>query len=544
MYRILIADDEPRHRRGLVERIKKLRPDYEVFEAKDGLAAIEVVKKHSIDIAITDIKMPIKDGLFFLEEVSKNFPNMKVIMLSGYANFEYAQKALTLGAFDYVLKPLNDVRIEQMLQKAEKKIEEEKREIQEKEKNLMRLNNTFPVYIEHQLNQWVKNGLAPIEDQEVLELFHKKSKGLVLVAGIGNFIQSTKECTYEDIHELKVNMKYWMKAALDPFSHSLSFFDESNMEHMITIVTEKKDKVLSDNLSEGIYSFVKDMKISYGFDVVIGVGNKYEDIAENIKEAYQTALTALNYKFFYESNWMIAYSELKNSRSGQVFSRYAEEIELEGAIRRMDAAQAYEVSQRLLVRMTEGQFPLPSQFKEMVTIIFLNTAKAVLNMLPEADFLRLVSSIKTNFESAQKYSELKKQIFKTIDMFIEAINDYGNNKYKKIMQTCMEHINEHYTEDISLEALSEKFGFNVNYFSGLFKKYTNMTFSEYLLNVRMRHAQELLKKNTFRIYEISEKIGYKDAKYFIRVFKKTFGMTPDEFRRLHSHNITKNTDDE
>lgn len=108
----------------------------------------------------------------------------------------------------------------------------------------------------------------------------------------------------------------------------------------------------------------------------------------------------------------------------------------------------------------------------------------------------------------------------------------------------MEHINEHYTEDISLEALSEKFGFNVNYFSGLFKKYTNMTFSEYLLNVRMRHAQELLKKNTFRIYEISEKIGYKDAKYFIRVFKKTFGMTPDEFRRLHSHNITKNTDDE
>lgn len=533
MYRILVADDEPRHRRGLAEMIKRLRPAYEVLEAKDGLEAVEVVRMHPVDITITDIKMPFKDGLSFLEEVSDRLPHMKVIILSGFAYFEYAQKALVLGAFDYILKPLNDVRVENMLQKAEKKIENEKREALENKSIAQRLNDTLPVYIEHQLNQWVKNGLAPSNEQELLQLFQDRSRGLVLVTEMSNFSSNTQGCALGDIHELKLNVKYWMKAALNQFSHALSFFDENDTKRMITIMAEKNGAIFSNRLPDCLHSFAEDMKASYGFEVVIGVGSESEDIAANIREAYQTALVALEYKFFYENNWMITYKEIKMNRNRQVFCKYAEETELGEAIRRMDAGQAYEITERLLQRMTGGQFPTPSQFKEMVMIIFLNTAKIVQSIFPEEDFLELVNRIRKDFESAQGYSELRRKLFQAVDVFVDAMASHKNKKTEKMIQSCKEYINEHYIENISLEALSEKFGFHVNYFSGLFKSHTHMTFSEYLLSVRMKHAQELLQKKTLRIYEIAEKVGYKDVKYFNRVFKKTFGLTPDEFRKLN-----------
>ena len=122
---ILVVDDEPRHRLGLVNMLRTLRPQYEILEAKNGKDALAAVANASVKIVITDIQMPVLDGLEFLEAVHTVGKNVKVIILSGYAYFEYAQTALRLGAFDFVLKPVNKIKVDEMLLKVEKCFAEE-----------------------------------------------------------------------------------------------------------------------------------------------------------------------------------------------------------------------------------------------------------------------------------------------------------------------------------------------------------------------------------------------------------------------------------
>ncbi|HEY5586907.1 MAG TPA: response regulator, partial [Ruminiclostridium sp.] len=123
MHKLLVVDDEPKHRRCLAEMIKVLRPEYKVLEAKNGKEALELIESESMDIIITDIRMPIMDGLSFMEFINMKARDTKVIILSGFAYFEYAQKALSLGAFDFVLKPVNEAKVSEILDKVEKEIE-------------------------------------------------------------------------------------------------------------------------------------------------------------------------------------------------------------------------------------------------------------------------------------------------------------------------------------------------------------------------------------------------------------------------------------
>lgn len=152
MYRILLVDDEPRHRRGLAKMIKLLRPQYEVSEAKNGQEAVAMIGAGSFDIVITDIKMPMMDGLTFMETVRESIGSTKIIILSGYAYFEYAQKAVKLGAFDYILKPVNEERVNNFLCKVENKLEQERAELNEAERIKKELDLAFPTFLEVQLN--------------------------------------------------------------------------------------------------------------------------------------------------------------------------------------------------------------------------------------------------------------------------------------------------------------------------------------------------------------------------------------------------------
>lgn len=153
MYKVLVVEDEPRHRRCLAGMINELRPEYEVIEARNGKEALDITVAEPIKFVITDIKMPVMDGLDFIQALNCRNMDIKVIILSGYAYFEYAQAALRLGAFDFVLKPVNQAKVDEMLKKVEDKIEEEIREQQEKEKIKKQLDNALPAYLEWQLNK-------------------------------------------------------------------------------------------------------------------------------------------------------------------------------------------------------------------------------------------------------------------------------------------------------------------------------------------------------------------------------------------------------
>lgn len=528
--RILVVDDEPIHRNGLVDMIRMLRPAYEIIEASNGNEALNIVNSKRIDIAITDIRMPIKDGLSFLEEVNNLLSKMKVIMLSGYADFEYAQRSINLGAIDYILKPVNEAIVNDILSKAERKIDEEKK----REEENKRYNTSFPVYLEYQLDKFVKSRLNNTESQEILGLLNNYCSGFVLTTKIKNY----DECNSDDLNSYKINIKYLIKTALAPHFHSLSFFDQDNENIMVTIITqEDKIDVIDIFNFDLLKVFVDQLKEQYSLDVSIGVGNRFDIEEHSIINSYKNSIKTVNYAFFFENSTILTYKEIELVQFSSAFSRYVEETELYEAIKREDYIASAEILKSILNRFTAEQYPSPDSLKEVVAIILFNSSRLCQNFIGDDEYSTLVNSIKQDIYKVQSFVELERLSVDYLKKIIDIMSTNKVLRYEKIFIDCKKYINEHYMEDLKLDDIANKFNFNPNYFSTLFKNYTNMNLSDYIFGVRMKKAKEYLKNNKLKIYEISDKIGYKDVKYFIRVFKKTYGMSPDEFRKFMANNL-------
>lgn len=535
--RILVVDDEPIHRDGLIAMIGKLRPAAEIIPANNGREALDIVNGRDIDITITDIRMPVKDGLSFLEEIHGNIlSKMQVIMLSGYADFEYAHRAISLGAFDYILKPVNEAKVDELLTRAEKKIDEVKRA--EEESKLYSIS--FPVYLEYQLNKFVKGRLKKAECQELLELFEQYKTGFVITTKIKNYSRFNSDET----DSCRADIKYLLKTALDPVFHSISFFDQDNENIMVTILT-KEDSTVSNRIEDMLISnlldllepFARQLKEQFSLDITIGIGSRFNIDSQSIINSYMDSVKTVNYAFFFENSTILASGQIEPVRFSNAFGKYVEENEMYDAIKKIDYMTASAALGNILKRFTREQFADPESLKEIVVFILYNSSRLCQSFIREDEYSLLINSIKEDIHRVQSFTGLQA----LADDYLKKIVDImGSNKalrYEKIFVDCKEYINKHYMEDLKLDDLADKFNFNSNYFSTLFKNYSNMNLSEYIFSVRMKKAKEYLKNNRLKIYEISEKIGYKDVKYFIRVFKKTYGMSPDEFRKFVANKL-------
>lgn len=177
MYNVLVADDEPRHRRGVSDMVKQLRPEYRIFMVKDGLEALRIIEENRIDIILTDIRMPNMDGLTLIEHMESRRERVKIVILSVYGNFEYARQAVKLGAFDYLLKPLALGDLSEILDKLDTALEKERVSLQTGAVLQQRLHSAAPVYEQHLLSRWMRSAASEKELQEIRTLFPASNGG-------------------------------------------------------------------------------------------------------------------------------------------------------------------------------------------------------------------------------------------------------------------------------------------------------------------------------------------------------------------------------
>lgn len=178
MFRVLVVDDEPRQRRILSNVIREFREEYEVLEAKNGEEALTLSMNRNIDIVFSDIRMPKMDGLSMIERISEHNPFVKIVIVSGYSDFSYAQKALDLHVYQYILKPIEEKKIWDIILQIEEDIRENSIRQKEKEVMIEQLNMLLPFYIEHLLNKWVKGEGTLAELNEVAGIFPFWGTGL------------------------------------------------------------------------------------------------------------------------------------------------------------------------------------------------------------------------------------------------------------------------------------------------------------------------------------------------------------------------------
>lgn len=535
MRSFLVVDDEPIHRTGLVTLIKKIRNDYSVFEEKNGINALEFVKSNPLDIILTDIKMPLMNGLQFIEELLKYKRNIKIIVISGYENFDYAQKALKLGVFDYILKPFSRKQIIDVIDKAEKSIEEEYIVLRENNNLKRQLDKALPVYFEHKLNKWVKGQLDYHELLEVDKLFNIKGKGIVFVTELGKYKHLLEKNTSDQIILIKYNIINLMKEILNELGDSLSFFLDNDKWIFATIIFN------AHNLDLGQVDFIKLLneyivKIhnKYDFEITIGIGNGHNNIYDDIKNAYNEAMDALHDKFYHGPDSIIYFSKINNLPYSQLITEYGKESKILESIRQLKTDTAIDIMNDIIDHIILESHYKPVYFIDTVLHILLSILMPIKDMMQEKDYNDFVYEVKEVLGKCEYCDELRNRTNKILKEIVKNLDNNKNNRHEILINKSIKYIEEHYMEDISLDYIAGMFYFTSNYFSNIFKIYTGINFSKFLLRTRIQKAKEQLKDNKLKIFEIASNVGYKDSRYFDRVFKKESGLSPEEFRRFSS----------
>ena len=544
MLKIFLAEDEVIVR----ETIKRMIPWEElgfelVGEAADGEMALPLLIRQKPDLLITDIKMPFMDGLTLAKLAKKELPELKIVILSGYDDFNYAKQAISIGVEDYLLKPITKNALIERLSEIRSRYEHEKTQKEYYEK----FQREMQAYEKNSSRDFFETLVCGSMD--MMEVYKKAEKlGLDIVAEAYNILIFTMN-SEEDFSGQKEGYSEWEAESLE----MLEDFFSDNTSAMLFRCNIFSYGVLIKGQKESIEKTTKEyVEKIQGIlnrkeskrEWFLAVGQSVERLSQ-IKKSYHTASRAFSQRYLYGEN-ILYYDEMElmEHRSGQADTHdnaYLKKVDvnaLNPAILQKFLSNGLQEETENFVKdyfYAIGQEPMESLvFRNYV---ILNVRFSVITFLkglgcdtegmePENTEEVLAESGK-NIESAIAYAE------KMISQAIEIRDQNSGNKNRSILKTAVDFIDEHYMdEDISLNTAANVANVSSNHFSALFSQNMGQTFIEYLTSLRMNKAKELLRCTGMRSSEIAGEIGYKDAHYFSYLFKKTQGMTPSDYRKV------------
>ena len=541
MLKIFLAEDEVIVR----ETIKRMIPwedlGFElVGEAADGEMALPLLLRQKPDLLITDIKMPFMDGLTLAKVAKKEIPGLKVVILSGYDDFNYAKQAINIGVEDYLLKPitknaqierLTEIRSRYEHEKTQKEYYEKfHREMQAYEKNSSR--DFFEALVSGSM--------------DMMEIYRRSEKlGLDIVAEAYNVLIFTMNCE-EDFSGQREGYSEWEAESLELLEE---FFSENTSAMLFRcnifsygVLIKGQKETIEENTRSCVSEIQrifdrKEQKRQW----FVAAGEPVERLSQ-IQKSYYSASRAFSQRYLYDEN-ILYYDEMASMEKKNVTeddSTYLQKVDVNA----LNPAILQKFLSNGLLEETEnfvkdyfyaiGQEPLESLvFRNYVTLnvrfsvmSFLKEIGCDTRTLEQEDTEDVLSESSKSLENAIAYAE------KIISQAIALRDQNSGNKNRSILKTAVDFIDSHYMEeDMSLNKAANAANVSANHFSALFSQNMGQTFIEYLTNLRMNKAKEYLRCTSMRSSEIAGEIGYKDAHYFSYLFKKTQGMTPSDYRK-------------
>lgn len=538
MLKTFLAEDEIVVR----ENIKKMVPweqyGFElVGEASDGEMALPLIKKLKPDLLITDIKMPFMDGLTLCKVVKKEFPDIKIVILSGYDDFNYAKEAIGIGVEDYLLKPITKNAFLERLCEIRSRYEHEKSQREYYEQ----FHREMQEYEQNSSRDFFEGLISGTMDMG--EMYERADKlGLDIVAEAYNILIFTLESENAAAGQSETYSE-WEARALEKIEslfadHSYAMLFRNNVFSYGVLVKEQKDNPGKNTRDcvESIREILSDAPA--GQPWFIAAGELVERLS-NMKHSYNTAAQTYARRYLYDGH-ILYYRDLKEEELAKDDGRYLKKVDINA----MDPA----IIQKFLgsgLKEETGNFvrdyfhaigkePMTSMVFRSYVILnvrfsvlsFLNRMGYCASALEESDTEDALEQGGASMEAAMAYAE------KMLQKAIEIRDENSGNKNRDILENSIEYIKTHYMdENMSLNAVAQVANISANHFSALFSQNIGQTFIEYLTGIRMEHAKELLRCTGKRASEIALEVGYKDSHYFSYLFKKTQGMTPSDYRK-------------
>lgn len=550
-YRLLIVDDEEWIRKGLLARLTYLKLEFdEIYEAGSGAEGLGVLEENSVDIIVTDIRMPDMDGLTFISRAKRWHPNIKFLILSGYAEFSYAKQAIRLGAEAYLLKPLSNEELKKAMEDVFLQLNEEERirnavhsgKRLQKEKEARQFEREFNLLLSGTASKFQEPERAKFQNTDCgkepfsYPLLMKKCPWLENIQPGTTFYAATFRIETPDYEEKEGNRKkkrenlelarfiiknVFMElpgtcqkaiasipvdsaGLLAIFAASQAGF-RAEAEAVYFKISAVLEEILSMPLSLGVSGPLKRPD-----------GSGREEAAEALKQRMVCGQPGI---YFYED---VAALEAVPAPGVQLHMlRYFME--------KNDAEQIRSCIHEIVTEGAQGTHR--AAYLNMVWVRILSMVLSVLHERNGENPLKvraLLGGFK-EFDAMHTLTELEQKLIEVVLGSLAAERDDESRGADRIRMAAA-YIRENYNAPISVNWLAERFGMSPNYFSTMFKKETGRSAGSYITAMRIEKAKEMLTQNDQSAGDIARETGYDDAQYFFRVFKRETGQTPIQYR--------------
>ncbi|MGE5614139.1 MAG: response regulator [Bacillota bacterium] len=543
MYKLLIVEDEKWEREGLADFLDWSEMGINIVgTASNGVQGLKMAKEYLPDIIITDIRMPIMNGLELSENVKRLLPNCRVIIITGYDDFEYARNAIRLGVCDYLLKPVQKDDLLDALKKTTGGIYRENKQ------------NEYIHALKRQLSEEVYKGrerylLSIIEGNA-----HNKSPDMAASLDISfhdaeimaMIIKFDIICSFKDkgLYEKQAHFRniYKLTRSAVGIEGITAQNETENFEIIICLPTRGKGR-------NSINEAVQRIHAAYcGIDTpkyVIGVGSAAPTLTK-CAESFQQARTALDRIFFLKDEEILFFDDLP-LKEGECELRVNEFLFSTAAYAKKILNAVVSSGPQEILALLEELFEYirgNHAEKSVVCNYFANLIGEVSILLASGDgclndFDILSEDVLGMLHRFLKLEDAEKWLREFLVRVNHCYLEKKNKKAEYIIDKVMDIIEKEYMCGIGVEAIAFRLGLSPNYLGSLFKQHAGKSFTEFLTDFRMKKAKELLISRSGSIADIAGAVGFVNVSYFCTVFKKTQGLSPAEYQERFCRDAEK-----
>ncbi len=534
MMKVLIADDEEKVCQLIYNLIDWPAKDMEVTGfAHNGVEALALIEQSRPDIIITDIRMPGYDGLELIQRAKALKRDLQFIIISGYRHFEYARSAIKFGVEDYLLKPVNENELNETLDKLRHRKQSESEQIS-REKQLQQQahqdEKTLRELLLTEVIQHQEDGRSLDEINRDYHYHMEPELFLVFIVKV--------DCAYgqelgEGIRVLKDKIQQIIINMLREFSIEIQVFSGNQRVICLLNYREEHKKDVRRRI-KGILDELMVQRNIFG-DIGFSIGCSSPVTAAQLHQAWQQATLAIDERLIEGQGRVLEAPVSADCERAMNECLAGFNIELEKAMEVLNYDQVSQVVTKVGRSMRSIEGLTGSELRQGV-----EEAWHIYRMLLRKYQLRKEGTDKPDGEFSNALENcgtataalrfLQDEINRSMKQLLEERQQLSTRPIREAMQ----YIRTNYNKSLSLDEVSRIAGFNPTYFSTLFKKETGKNFQEYILELRMNQAKELLKETDHPVASICEEVGYTDVRHFTKTFKKYAGINPNQYRKIYS----------
>lgn len=538
MLKIMIVDDEPLLRMALKSLIDWEANGYKVLPAaSNGDNAIDLIKKETPDIILTDIKMPGMNGVELIKYLKKSYPQIKTVVLSNYDDFSYVKEALMHGAADYMLKAnitpeklittINILKDKFIMDEYQEK-ESLKRE-NEVKRNFDWLKNEF-------LKSLVIGKINTLEEIQFYNNYYetgmKEGKYIVCALITDEWAELNGKYDGEGIHLLQNTIN----TILNEILQFDKIFFPYHINHYVLIIYMDgfSENTFISSIYEALSRFQKAVLRYTNISFTVGV-SKIKEKLQEIHVAHKESIQAAVYKFYKGSGKIYKLGDVVlKDEDPRVKWINKENIRIiKDSLERGKLDCIDKILKDCFDDIEQNQYDI-TLVKQFFTDFILFIRNSLIEHAEKYEaHIERVEKISNQFIMCETYSEAKNALLNHIAGIKSSLAKWNSEQYSDIVSKAIQDISANYDKNLTLNSVADNINVNSSYLSRLFLKETGQNFIDYLTDFKVRKAMTFLVSSNLNIQEVGEKVGYQNPKYFNRVFKKLTGVSPNQYRKTN-----------